>query len=576
MELARRSVVDQSLLSQWQATGTDELLAGLYAARGLSPAESDLALAGLLPPEGLKGITRATGILTAAVQTGQRILFVGDFDADGATSCALGVLGLQALGVADVDYLVPNRFEYGYGLTPEIVAIAAARQPGLLITVDNGISSIEGVAEARRLGLRVLVTDHHLAGPELPEADAILNPNQPGCEFGSKSLAGVGVLFYLLMSLRAALRASGWFGPGRPEPNLAAFLDLVALGTVADVARLDRNNRILVAQGLARIRAQRCRPGVLALLRLANRAPEKAQAADLGFVVGPRLNAAGRLDDISLGVECLMAPAGVADELAAELDQLNRQRRQIGVEMEIDARAELDRLLAEGRLGEGAVCVYQPQWHQGIVGILASRIKEQLQRPVIAFADANIDNQPGCLKGSARSVSAIHIRDAIETVVSHRPELVRTFGGHAMAAGLTLAPGALPEFSELLNQEVIRRNDGLPFRPIVLSDGPLRPEQICLTVAQALIAAGPWGIGFPEPLFEGRFVVRQVRVVGENHLKMRLADPASGDEWDAIAFGQADNGLPERGSELVVAYRLEVNEWQGRASVQLNISHLWR
>jgi len=572
LQLLRRPVPAEALLARWQAAGDESLTARLYAARGTGPEEMDHALRGLLPPGGMKGIDAATVLLAAAIEGQQRILLVGDFDADGATSCALGVLALGAMGAEQVSYLVPNRFDHGYGLSPEIVAVAAERSPDLLITVDNGISSIDGVVEAQRRGMRVIITDHHLPGPELPAADAIVNPNQPGCEFGSKQLAGVGVLYYLLMGLRAKLRQRGWFDAARAEPNLADYLDLVALGTVADVAKLDQNNRILVAQGLARIRSRRCRPAILALLQLAKRQPERIQAADLGFAVGPRLNAAGRLDDISLGVECLLAAEGQVEPMAMELDQLNRARRVIGEEMESEALVDLEAQLVASELGEGAVCIYQPHWHQGVVGLLAARIKEQLHRPVIAFADAG----DGVLKGSARSVSAIHIRDAIAAVTTRRPGLVEKFGGHAMAAGLTLTPGALAEFAELLDREVIERNGGEPFAPTLLSDGALDLDELSLAVAEQLAAAGPWGAGFPEPLFDGRFTVQRADVVGERHLKMRLGYPGSDGAWDAIAFGAAAEGVPAVGSELQLAYRLTLNEWRGVVTPQLNVVHLWR
>ena len=411
------------------------LLTRLYAARGVQSVEElDKGLARLIPYRQLKGIESAVALLVEALEQRQRILFVGDFDADGATASSVGVLGLRMLGAAHVDYLVPNRFEYGYGLTPEIVAVALQRQPDLLVTVDNGISSVEGVAAAKAAGLKVLVTDHHLPGPELPAADAIVNPNQPGCEFPSKSLAGVGVIFYVLLALRARLRELDWFArTGLAEPNLAELLDLVALGSVADVVPLDANNRILVHQGLARIRKGFARPGLKAILEVAGKQAARISSTDLGFILGPRLNAAGRLDDMSLGIECLLTDdAALAADMAQQLDALNQDRKAIEQGMQREALAQLKDLPLDS-LPFG-LCLFEPDWHQGVIGILASRLKERYHRPTIAFADAG----DGLLKGSARSIAGFHIRDALDAVAARHPGLISKFGGHAMAAGLSL------------------------------------------------------------------------------------------------------------------------------------------
>ena len=482
----------------------------------------------------------------------------------------MAVRGLRALGARDVGYLAPNRFEFGYGLTPEIVEVAAARAPDLLITVDNGISSIEGVAAARARGIPVIVTDHHLPGEHLPEAAAIVNPNQPGDDFPSKCLAGVGVMFYLLVALRARLRAEGWFAArGIEEPNLARLLDLVALGTVADVVPLDRNNRILVSQGLARIRAGRAHAGVRALLDVAGRDASRLVAADLAFAVAPRLNAAGRLTDMTLGIECLLCDdERRAREMAATLDRLNRERRGIEADMRSQAIAQVERLHLDDAEGlPFGLCLFDPEWHQGVVGILAARIKEQLHRPVIAFAPDNGD----LLKGSARSVPGLHIRDALDAVAARHPGLISRFGGHAMAAGLTLARDALEPFRAAFDAEVRRHLSERDLRGTMLSDGALEAHDLGLELARALREAGPWGSGFPEPLFDGEFEIVEQRVVGEHHVKLKVKPRGDAARIDAIAFNAAADWPAER--TLRLAYRLDVNLFRGQEAAQLIVEH---
>ncbi len=543
------------------------VLSRIYAARNVaSSAELERTLDRLLPYRELKGIDAAAELLADAVQKNQRIVVVGDFDADGATSSALAVRALRAMGAAHTDYLVPNRFAFGYGLTPEIVAVAAQRQPDLLITVDNGISSVDGVRAANASGMRVLVTDHHLAGAELPEAAAIVNPNQPGDAFHSKNLAGVGVCFYVMLALRARLRELNWFSTsGIAEPNLAQWLDLVALGTVADVVPLDHNNRILVSQGIARIRAGKCCPGIAALFEVAGRKASRTHAADLGFVVAPRLNAAGRLEDMSLGIECLLTDdPDRAMTLARQLDQLNRERRVIEEEMKVQAHDTLKQMRFENDLPLG-VALFDPGWHQGVIGILAARIKDQLHRPVIAFARGN----EGEIKGSARSVPGLHIRDVLDSIATRHPELLKKFGGHAMAAGLTLREDDFEKFSNAFDDEVRRHLSEGDLRGIIYSDGELNPQDVCVEVAEMIRDGGPWGQGFPEPVFDGEFDLVQRRIVGEKHLKMVLRAPGHKHAIDAIAFNTADAEWPRDARRVQAAFRLDVNEYQGRKSAQL-------
>ncbi|WP_339410338.1 single-stranded-DNA-specific exonuclease RecJ [Pseudomonas sp. EA_35y_Pfl2_R5] len=547
------------------------LLTRLYAARGVqSAAELDKGLARLIPYQQLKGMGAAVELLVQGLQQGQRMLIVGDFDADGATASTVGVLGLRMLGAAHVDYLVPNRFEYGYGLTPEIVAVALEREPQLLITVDNGISSVEGVAAAKAAGLTVLVTDHHLPGAELPAADAIVNPNQPGCEFPSKALAGVGVMFYVLLALRARLREMGWFTVQRLEPNLGELLDLVALGSVADVVPLDANNRILVHQGLARIRAGRARPGLRAILEVAGRDHRRITSTDLGFILGPRLNAAGRLDDMALGIECLLCEdEALARDMAVQLDQLNQDRKAIEQGMQREALAQLKDLPLEDM--PFGLCLFEADWHQGVIGILASRMKERYHRPTIAFADAG----DGVLKGSARSVPGFHIRDALDAVAAKHPALISKFGGHAMAAGLSLPQANFGAFAAAFDAEVRRQlcEDDLTGR--LLSDGALSIEEFHLPLAKELRNAGPWGQHFPEPLFHGVFQLVQQRVVGERHLKVVLKSECGSVQLDGIAFGVDRDTWPNPTVRWVeLAYKLDVNEYRGQESVQLLIAHI--
>ena len=572
IRIQRREVCSQRL--QALARLDDPLLARIFAARAVDhPEQLECGLERLLPTEGLAGIDRAAALLADAVRQRQKILIVGDFDADGATSSALAVRALRAFGAANVDYLVPNRFEFGYGLTPEIVAVAATRAPDLIVTVDNGISSIGGVEAARRHGMRVLVTDHHLAGATLPAADAIVNPNQPGDGFASKNLAGVGVIFYVMLALRVQLRDSGWFAEARlPEPNMGRLLDLVALGTVADVVPLDSNNRILVEQGIRRIRAGQCCAGIQALLQVAGRSMPRLVASDLGFAVGPRLNAAGRLEDMALGIECLLSddPAS-ASAMAERLDQLNRERRDIEAEMREQALTEIAALQLQPEdagLPYG-VCLYDPGWHQGVIGIVASRIKEHLHRPVIAFAPAG----EGQLKGSARSVHGLHIRDALDAVAAHNPGLIDKFGGHAMAAGLSLAADRLEAFKTAFDTEVRRQLSAADLRGVIWSDGELEEDHLCLELAERLRAAGPWGQGFPEPTFDGDFEVVERRVVGERHWKMVVRLRSGSVCVDAIAFNALDRGWPEA-RDVRLAYRLDVNEYRGICAPQLVIEHI--
>ena len=550
------------------------VLARIFHAREvLTGDELAYSLRHLLPVQALQGIDQAVTVLQDTLKSGVSILIIGDFDADGATSTALAVRALRLMGAVEVGYLVPNRFKYGYGLTPEIVAVAARRNPGLIITVDNGISSLAGVDAANALGIPVLITDHHLPGDRLPAAAAIVNPNQPGDAFPSKNLAGVGVIFYLMLALRARLRKDGWFAErGIAEPNLAQLLDLVALGTVADVVPLDYNNRILVAQGLARIRSGRCCAGIQALIEVAGRRQVDLVAADLGFALGPRLNAAGRLDDMSLGIECLLADSiAEARELAGRLDGLNRERRAIESEMKADALAIVEEL----HMDESAdlpigLCLFSEEWHQGVIGILASRIKDRLHRPVIAFAPGEGDE----IKGSARSVPGLHIRDALDAVAARHPELLRKFGGHAMAAGLTLHRDRLEPFRRAFDEEVRCHLKEEQLYGRIYSDGELQPEHLNIELAELIHRSGPWGQGFPEPLFDGIFEIVQRRIVGERHLKLVLKPPHSDSLLDAIAFNTTDSDWPEEVGRVEVAYRLDVNEYRNRRNLQLMLEHI--
>ncbi|NOZ10609.1 MAG: single-stranded-DNA-specific exonuclease RecJ [Gammaproteobacteria bacterium] len=548
------------------------VLARIYAGRNLhSYTELSTSLAELPRPGLLKGVSAAVQILQVAISHENRILILGDFDADGATSCALTVLALKAMGAVHTDYLVPNRFEYGYGLTPQIVTEAAKRKPDVIVTVDNGISSVNGVDAAHELGMKVIVTDHHLPGSALPAADAIVNPNQPGDGFPSKNLAGVGVIFYVLSALRAALRDSGWFSQKNiAEPNMARYLDLVALGTVADVVPLDRANRTLVAQGLARINAGQCRPGVRALLELGKRQLGQIVASDLGFALGPRLNAAGRLDDMSLGIRCLLSDN--EDEvwrIAQELDELNITRRKIETGMKEQALALLPTLGLEGLLPAG-LCLFGEDWHQGVIGILASRVREQTHRPVIAFAPG----LEGEIKGSARSIEGLHIRDVLDAVATSHPGLLEKFGGHAMAAGLSLKREQFDDFKTAFIIEVERHLDGQVLENTILSDGELSEADLGIEFAETLRQAGPWGQAFAEPTFDGIFQVLQQRVVGQRHVKMVLQRQHSDQQIDAIGFNLAPEGQLPEWDQVHAAYRLDVNIYNGRRSAQLIIEHM--
>ena len=552
----------------------DPLLQRIYQARGISSdADLNLQLSQLPSPDLMLGIDAAVGNLIEVLNLKQNIVIVGDFDADGATSSALMLLALKAMGYDSVDFLVPNRFDYGYGLTPEIVELAQQKQPHLIITVDNGISSIEGVDYANKLGIKVIVTDHHLPGKELPSAAAIVNPNQPNCEFPCKNLAGVSVAFYLLCALRAKLREQDWFAKKSiQEPNMADYLDLVALGTVADVVPLDQVNRILVHQGLLRIRAGNARPGINALLKIAGKNPAQIVASDMGFAVAPRLNAAGRLDDISYGIRCLITDdRGEALERAQELEQFNQDRKAIERDMQIEALKIVENLaLDEQDQLPAALCLYQPDWHQGVVGLLASRIKEKFHRPVAVFAK----DDSGNLKGSVRSVAGLHIRDALDAVATQNPGLITKFGGHAMAAGLSLEESKFDQFQLALEQQVASTIDPQDLEATMQTDGQLDTDQFTMHTASILRDAGPWGQAFPEPSFEGDFELKSQRIVGENHLKVTVSPDGESSEIDGIYFNIDSQLWPTTATKVRCVYRLEINEFRGRESVQLLVQYM--
>jgi len=544
------------------------VLRRVYAGRGVSdPMELDRSLRHLLTPGTLSHIDRAAVRLAAAVTSSERILIIGDFDADGATSVALALSLLRAMGAEQVDFLVPNRFEFGYGLSPEIVRLASRRRPAVLVTVDNGVSSCAGVSLANSLGMDVIVTDHHLPGRELPDAYAIVNPNLPDCPFSSKALAGVGVIYYVLSVTRSRLREQGWF-ESRPEPNMAEWLDLVALGTVADVVPLDRNNRILVHQGVKRIRSGRARPGIRALCEVAGRDPGKLSASDMGYALGPRLNAAGRLDDMTIGIRCLLADnLAQARELATVLDELNSTRRALEQTMVNDAE-----LIVAGHAADVAdrygVCVYDASWHQGIVGIVAGRLREKFHRPVIAFAEAG-DLAPDELKGSARSVPQLHVRDALDAIAARYPGMLDKFGGHAMAAGMSIKRVHYERFAKAFDDQARRMLPVEALQPSITTDGRLEDAEFSLEVARLLRDAGPWGQGFPEPQFFDEFLVISQRVVGEQHLKLVLK---RGDRLlDAIAFRQPPLRDPGR---IAAVFRLTENDYGELPTLQLVVEHL--
>lgn len=551
------------------------VLQRIYAARGIDHGtQLDMRLQALLPFHGLTDIDKACDRLEQALTCQERILIIGDFDADGATSTALAVSALRALGASHVDFLVPNRFEYGYGLTPAIVNVAQTRAPQLIITVDNGIASIDGVNAAREAGIDVLVTDHHLPGEELPNACAIVNPNQLNDTFISKSIAGVGVIFYTMLAFRRRLVEKGWFVAQQiPEPNMSQFLDLVALGTVADVVALDQNNRILVSQGLARIRKGQVRVGIKALIEVANRQLDQLKASDLGFSVAPRLNAAGRLDDMSLGINCLLSEdLFKARELAKTLDELNIERRKIEAEMKEQALLALQKISlnvsTEKNVLPIALCLVDPSWHQGVIGILAGRLKDRYHRPVIAFAVVNDDE----LKGSARSVTGLNIRDVLAAIDRTHPQLMSKFGGHAMAAGLSIPRKHFEAFRQALIEEVSLHLDIAQCENEYLSDGPLSAVELNLELAELLQDSGPWGQQFPEPLFDNVFEILDQRLVGQHHLKLTLAFPGVGEPIDAIAFNVDLNMWPNQRARYVhVLYRVDINVYQGRRRLQLMV-----
>ncbi|WP_421549722.1 single-stranded-DNA-specific exonuclease RecJ [Kluyvera intermedia] len=570
-QLRRREVDDSIALPE----ELSPLLRRLYASRGVKSAgDLERGLKGMLHWRSLTGVEKAVEMLHDAFEKNLRIMVVGDFDADGATSTALSVLSLRAMGCQSVEYLVPNRFEDGYGLSPEVVDQAHARGAQMIMTVDNGISSHEGVDHAHALGIRVLVTDHHLPGEKLPNADAMVNPNLVDCPFPSKSLAGVGVAFYLMLVLCSHLKEKGWFERrGIAVPKIVEFLDLVALGTVADVVPLDANNRILTWQGLSRIRAGVCRPGIKALLEIANRDAAKLVASDLGFALGPRLNAAGRLDDMSVGVALLLSDnLGEARMLANELDALNQTRKEIEQGMQAEALTLCEQLERGRAELPGGLAMYHPEWHQGVVGILASRIKERFHRPVIAFAPAG----NGQLKGSGRSIQGLHMRDALERLDTLHPGLMLKFGGHAMAAGLSLEEERFEEFQRHFGELVTEWLDPALLQGEILSDGELSQQEMTLEMAQMLREAGPWGQMFPEPLFDGRFRLLQQRLVGERHLKVMVEPVGGGPLLDGIAFNVDTAIWPDNGvREVTLAYRLDINEYRGNRTLQLIIDNLW-
>ncbi|MFV0449541.1 MAG: single-stranded-DNA-specific exonuclease RecJ [Vibrio sp.] len=575
IEIQRRPEPDLSLLPDSIAP----ILKRVYLNRGVTDLEQlNKAAKALHSYQKLHGIEQAVELLYQAILEQKRIIIVGDFDADGATSSALSVLALHMLGSRNVDYLVPNRFEDGYGLSPEVVDQAISLGAEMIMTVDNGVSSIEGVRYAKQKGLQVLVTDHHLPGKELPEVDAMVNPNLQQCAFPSKALAGVGVAFYLMMALCVHMRKVGYFTEqAMQEPKLMELIDLVALGTVADVVALDENNRILVHQGLQRIRAGLARPGIQALIEVAKRDASKLVASDFGFALGPRINAAGRLDDMSFGVELLLCNnIHAARRMASELDALNQTRKDIEEGMKQEAIAFCERLEfgKDSELPYGLV-LFQRDWHQGVIGILASRIKEQYHRPVIAFADGG----DGLIKGSCRSIAGLHMRDALDKIDTQNPGVIKKFGGHAMAAGLTIAEKDFERFCKLFDEVVRQDLDDAMLKGVILSDGELKPEEFSMHTAETLRAGGPWGQAFPEPIFDGEFKVLHQKLVGEKHLKLMLEPLHKSHPTnimiDGIAFNVDVRRWPDASVKTVrLAYKLDINEFRGNQSLQLMIDHL--
>ncbi len=571
----------QTLISRRTFTSNIQLpeeihpvLRRIYAARDIKSVDKlDYSLKGLLPYQSLLDINKAVELLANAIAGNKRVLIIADYDADGATSCVLAMRGFRLMGASNVHYVVPNRFEYGYGLSPEIVEVAAQQKPDLLITVDNGIASHEGVALARSRNIDVLITDHHLPGHQLPVANVIINPNQPGDNFPSKCLAGVGVIFYVLVALRAWLRGKDWFNQRNiKEPNLAELLDLVALGTIADVVSLDYNNRILVAQGLSRIRSGNCCPGIIELLQVAGRSLRNVTAQDLGFTIAPRLNAAGRLTDMSLGIECLLSDdERRAKQLALQLDKLNRERREIQEEMQAQALEDIEKLdLNSEQQFPAGLCLFNETWHQGVIGILAAKIKDKLNRPVIAFAR----DKDGFIKGSARSINGVHIRDVLESIASHHPEIINKFGGHAMAAGLTIKEYDLGHFRQLFNHVVSQFISVENINGVLMTDGALSNEELNFELAEEIICAGPWGQGFPEPVFDGEFEIINSRIVGDKHLKLQLRANGHDKIIEAIAFNISDESLAVSTEYVQTVYRLDINEYAGRRQLQLVIDYI--
>ena len=550
------------------------VLKRVYASRNIkSSKDLDYSLSSLIPFEQLSGINDAVILLQEMLEQKKRMLIIADFDADGATSCALAIRGLTAMGAKDVIYVVPNRFEHGYGLSPEIVDVALDYDPDLIITVDNGISSICGVEYARKNGVKVLITDHHLPAKELPNADVIINPQLANDKFPSKNLAGVGVIFYILLALRAKLKQEYWFENNNIDyPNLANFLDLVALGTIADLVPLDKNNRTMVAHGLKLIKNNKSKPGIYALLNQAGRQLSKLTSSDLSFAVAPRLNAAGRLTDMSLGIECLLTDdEDDAIKIAGKLNRLNIERRKIQDNMQEEALAELEKYLQDtsGEIPYG-ICIYDKDWHQGVVGILASKIKEKFNRPVIVFAKEN----EGVLKGSARSISGLHIKDVFDEIATLHPEIILTFGGHAMAAGLTIKESEYSNFSNIFNKYANQYISSDRLEDAYLTDGELSDEDFTVPLAQAIQDAGPWGQSFPEPTFAGQFKILDKRVVGENHLKLKLQSRDNSATLDAIAFNMTDTNWPPETEQIVSTFRLGINDFQGNTQVQLFLEHI--
>jgi single-stranded-DNA-specific exonuclease len=570
----KKKIIRRPILNKCLNQSIPNVLDRIYRARQINnSSQLDYSLKQLLPFSLLNGIDKAVDLLYQALLSQKRVMIVADFDTDGATSCALAVKALTKFGLKQVEFLVPNRFEYGYGLTPEIVELAKQSSPELLITVDNGISSIDGVLTAKQAGMEVLITDHHLPGNSLPEADAIVNPNCHGDNFPSKSLAGVGVIFYVLLALRAKCREMEWFqSQALVEPNMADFLDLVALGTVADVVVLDQNNRILVDQGLKRINHGHCCLGIKALIDVAGKSIQRLSATDLGFSVAPRLNAAGRLDDMSLGIACLLSnEKNEAKNLAEQLHLLNQERREIEASMQDEAMIVIKKLEnnQQKHLPFG-ICLFDETWHQGVIGILASRIKEKYNRPAVIFAAH--DNKT--LKGSCRSVKGFHIRDGLDAIATKNPGLIEKFGGHAMAAGLSIDKANLTQFSELFDLEVQQFLDEQALQGVIESDGELAADELNLNVASLIKNAGPWGQGFPEPVFDGIFDIIEKRVVGKKHLKMRLQPASSQIAIDAIAFNVSNEQLDCQSNKATIAYRLDINEFRGAVTPQLIVEYL--